>query len=617
MFLSLFFADAALALLATAAALVAGGRASGSGGRPGRWLYLTAVLVAARLVIALVVLGRGLVLADSRLFVQVPLATLPVAWAVWRPGRTAARVMAAGVTLSAWWLYVPFGPRDTGYVLVGSAAALALIGGLSTGLDAWRRSGTRAARVPWLSAVFLLVPAVALVLGGQAGAAPPGGHQHAVAGGGGVGVDQLTGPRDREPEVRVTLTAAHGTVRLASGRTVAALTFNGVAPGPEIRVTQGQLVEVTLVNTDVEEGVTVHWHGVDVPNAEDGVPGVTQDAVQPGQRHVYRFVPDRAGTFWYHTHREALDTVRRGLFGALIVTEPDTARFDGIERTVFTHEWPVEGGSAVPALDRADRPARYAAGAGRKVRLRLVNSSTDPRRIHVGGARYTVTALDGNTVRGADPVDPGTDLLLAAGGRYDIAFTMPDTPVTLSYAGNGGTAALALSPDGTAPPADLDDGTLFDPLSYGTGTEAAPVAYDRTYDLRLDDGFGFGQNGFGFVSSLINGRLYPAVPTLEVTEGDRVKVRIAHRGFNDHPLHLHGHRIQVLSRNGTPTTGSPWWTDTLNVAPGDVFEIAFTADNPGIWMDHCHNFEHAADGMIMHLAYTGVSSPYEADHMPE
>ena len=64
----------------------------------------------------------------------------------------------------------------------------------------------------------------------------------------------------------------------------------------------------------------------------------------------------------------------------------------------------------------------------------------------------------------------------------------------------------------------------------------------------------------------------------------------------------------MLSRNGEPTTGSPWWTDTLNVSPGQIFDIAFTADNPGIWMDQCHNFRHAANGMIMHLAYVDVAS---------
>ena len=72
--------------------------------------------------------------------------------------------------------------------------------------------------------------------------------------------------------------------------------------------------------------------------------------------------------------------------------------------------------------------------------------------------------------------------------------------------------------------------------------------------------------------------------------------------------------VLVLARNGEPSTGSPWWSDTLNVRPGQSFDIAFRADNPGVWMDHCHNLDHAADGMVMHLAYAGVYSPFEVGH---
>jgi FtsP/CotA-like multicopper oxidase with cupredoxin domain len=103
-------------------------------------------------------------------------------------------------------------------------------------------------RMPWLTAAFVLVPVIVLVLAGQT---PAGAHDHHA---GGVSVDQLTGSRDRTPDVRLTMTATRSKGALASGHTVDALTFNGVAPGPEIRVKLSQLVEVTLVNTDVEEG---------------------------------------------------------------------------------------------------------------------------------------------------------------------------------------------------------------------------------------------------------------------------------------------------------------------------------------------------------------------------
>ena len=126
-----------------------------------------------------------------------------------------------------------------------------------------------------------------------------------------MSVPDLHGPTG-SPDARFTLTAHEATIRLASGREVDALTFDGRSPGPELRVPQGDLVEVTLANEDVDVGVTIHWHGVDVPNAEDGVAGVTQDAVLPGERHVYRFRAEQVGTFWYHTHQVSSKEVRRG-----------------------------------------------------------------------------------------------------------------------------------------------------------------------------------------------------------------------------------------------------------------------------------------------------------------
>ena len=86
-------------------------------------------------------------------------------------------------------------------------------------------------------------------------------------------------------------------------------------------------------------------------------------------------------------------------------------------------------------------------------------------------------------------------------------------------------------------------------------------------------------------------------------------------------MHLHGHHAVVLSRDGVPASGSPWWVDSLNVEDDETYEIAFVADNPGIWMDHCHNLEHARDGLVAHLAYPGVTEPFvvggAADNKPE
>jgi FtsP/CotA-like multicopper oxidase with cupredoxin domain len=95
-----------------------------------------------------------------------------------------------------------------------------------------------------------------------------------------------------------------------------------------------------------------------------------------------------------------------------------------------------------------------------------------------------------------------------------------------------------------------------------------------------------------------------------VEEGDIVVMRIENHSGESHPMHLHGHHALVLSRDGVPSAGSPWWVDSLEVGTGESWEIAFRADNPGIWMDHCHNLPHAAEGLVAHLMYAGVSSSY-------
>lgn len=104
--------------------------------------------------------------------------------------------------------------------------------------------------------------------------------------------------------------------------------------------------------------------------------------------------------------------------------------------------------------------------------------------------------------------------------------------------------------------------------------------------------------------------MFPDVPMYVVSEGDVVRMTVENTSGQVHPMHLHGHHALVLSRNGVASTGSPWWVDSLNVADGETYEIAFVADNPGIWMDHCHNLPHAAEGLVAHLAYDDVTTPY-------
>jgi FtsP/CotA-like multicopper oxidase with cupredoxin domain len=366
---------------------------------------------------------------------------------------------------------------------------------------------------------------------------------------------------------------------------------------------QGDLVEVVLHNEDIDQGVTIHWHGVDVPNAEDGVAGVTQNAVAPGGSHTYRFRAEQVGTFWYHSHQVSSSEVRRGLFGALVI-EPRASIANVLDLALVAHTF-----DGVPTINAADELQTRAVAPGTPVRLRLIDSDSAEQRFTLSGTRFRVVAIDGSNLVGPTPLDD-TTLVVGAGGRMDIAFTMPSSPVRLSI--DGTSAGAAFSPDGKATLAPPVAGPVFDPATYGTQAAApfdASSSFDRRFELTITRKPGFFDGSPG-LQWAINGHIYPDVPTFVVDRGDLVEVTITNDTKAIHPMHLHGHHVLVLSRDGEPMSGSPWWVDSLNMQPGERYVVAFRADNPGIWMDHCHNLRHAADGLTMHVAYAGVSTPF-------
>jgi FtsP/CotA-like multicopper oxidase with cupredoxin domain len=446
------------------------------------------------------------------------------------------------------------------------------------------------------------------------GGAETAGHEGHGTVNGGVSVADLHGPRGGEPDARFELVAQRAEIQLASGRLVDALTFNGTSPGPELRVQQGDLVEVVLENEDVDSGVTIHWHGVDVPNAEDGVAGVTQDAVPPGGRYVYRFRAEQVGTFWYHTHQVSSKEVKRGLFGVLVIEPPVKRTPPGDDLVLAVHTY-----DGIPTMNLSDRTERVQVAPGTRLRLRFVNTDSFGQQVAIDGAPFRVVAIDGTDLNGPTPLRDRT-LELAAGGRIDIALTL-GAPVRITLLKSN--AALALSTDGAEVPAEREPGPEFDMLAYGRPAPTPfdeSTAYDRRFELKVTrkPGFFDGRPGRQWA---INGGIYPDVPMFMVEEGDLVEMTIVNDTNVVHPMHLHGHHVLVLSRDGVPASGSPWWSDTLNVHPGESYVVAFAADNPGLWMDHCHNLPHAAKGLTMHVAYSGVSTPFlvggEDDNAPE
>ena len=604
------FTDLGLALAAAAVAVVAAAevlqqRADGVPRR--RWLLVgLAAVLAARFGLAGVLAAQDWALGARRLQIALPLAALGLAVAALAPRRAerpAYAALAAATAASLLDVLVLPGAAGTA-VLVASVplAALATVGRLPLRLAA---SGLAAAVTlslvgsAWwgsrLPATYDLAAFAPVDDGGSS--ADQDGH-----GGPGTSVADLTGPRTGRPDVRVELTASRVTQTDATGNEREALAFNGTVPGPTIRARKGDLLEVVLRNRDVADGVSVHWHGYDVPNAEDGVAGVTQDAVRPGGEHVYRFRAEQVGTYWYHSHQSSSVQVQKGLYGGLVVTPREPAPV-GEDVLVTDHAWRGTGGFTTGAT-YADRVERLAVQPGTEVRLRLVNTDSLPRRYWLSGTEYAVAAVDGYDLKEA-PALIGGSLLLAGGGRYDLAFLMPEGPVVLDGLGQRVRLVLGSGTPGNRPTEVRD----LDLARYGTPAEPAPSSYDRDFTLTIDRRLAFRGGRPGYHWS-VNGGVYPRMPMLMVREGDNVRMTIVNRTTAHHPMHLHGHRVLVQERNGRRVSGSPWQADSLNIAPGERYVVSFVADNPGIWMNHCHDLRHAADGFVMHLAYEGVRTPF-------
>lgn len=411
-------------------------------------------------------------------------------------------------------------------------------------------------------------------------------------------VQTLTGPADQKPDVVVRLAARKERFEIAGRGSFAGYTLNHSSPGPEIRAQQGDLVEVTLANESVPDGITLHWHGVDVPAAEDGVAGVTQDAVMPGKSFVYRFVVRDVGTYWYHSHQQSHVQVRDGLFGALVVVPRIALQARDVVASVHTYD-------KIRTVNGGYGERRTEVPAGSVVRVRLINTDNGPMTSWVDGAAYKVVAVDGAEVHGPSAVS-GRAVVVTAGGRVDLEFTV-GTAVRVGLGGGPTTLVVGAgdAPSGAAPTERVDL------LSYGVPA-ALPFDLsraDRHFDYAIGRRLGF-FNGRPGLWWTINGHQYPDVPMFMVAAGDVVRMTVKNTSGQVHPMHLHGHHIYVLSRNGVAASGSPWRVDSLNVEDGETYEIAFLADNPGIWMDHCHNLPHATQGLVTHLMYEGVTSPY-------
>lgn len=407
------------------------------------------------------------------------------------------------------------------------------------------------------------------------------------------------------------LIAAPTSVQQLDGRLLDVWAYNDQVPGPILRVRLGESVEVKLHNR-LPQPTTIHWHGVRVPNAMDGVPGVTQDAISPGDSFTYRFVPKDAGTFWFHPHVRGSEQVERGLYGVLVVDDALPLPYTRDEvwvlddwrlgpdgqidpRFVTRHDLAHDGRWGQVVAVNGDASRQMTVRPGERIRLRLVNTSNGRvYRPDFSGLDARVVAVDGMYTRG--PASP-TGFELAPGNRLDLDVTIP---------GSGAGRRFEVIDRFTRKPFVLATLVVEGPPVETPGfappsnpqvpswNEAGKFAPDVRYVLDARRG---GAQGIQWT---INGVVWGEHNATELRHGAWARVRFQNDSARLHPMHIHGQFFKVIAKDGRPVD-EPFFRDTVLLHPRQTIDVGIVPLDWGRWMMHCHILEHADSGMMTEI----------------
>ena len=436
-------------------------------------------------------------------------------------------------------------------------------------------------------------------------------------------------PRVSFSQTAKTLRAAPGRQSLVgSGNPDSGVwAYNGTVPGPELRFRQGDRLRIAVENALGVE-TTVHWHGIRLPNAMDGVPHVTQPPIAAnGGRFLYEFDLPDAGTYWYHPHLGSPEQVGRGLYGALIIEEREPPAVDRDVVWVLS-DWRLDRSASNVEDFRSFMDASHAGRigntvtvngavrdtfsvrAGERIRLRLINASN--ARIYglaFEGHSPVVIALDGHPT----PPHPAERVVLGPGMRAELILDCAAAPrsshrvidgfyrqrayelLQLQY-GSEAPLRKSFPPAPTLPANPL-------PRPRIAGAERHRIVFGGGMMGGMGGGMMGGMPGQGMQRGLfwtVNGRPVPEhdhTPLLKLALRKSYVIDLVNDTAWHHPIHLHGQVFRIVSRNGKQVEREEWG-DTVLLDPRERAEIAFVADNPGDWMLHCHVLEHQTSGMM-------------------
>ncbi|HEX7158816.1 MAG TPA: multicopper oxidase domain-containing protein [Edaphobacter sp.] len=425
-----------------------------------------------------------------------------------------------------------------------------------------------------------------------------------------------------------TLRIAPVTVELDQNRILSTTGYNGVSPGPVLRMREGKPVSVDVINeTDVPE--LVHWHGLLIPPEVDGTEEEGTPMVPPHGRGRYHLTPRPAGSRWYHTHAMAMDDLHKGTytgqFGFVYIDSGnDPGRYDQ-ELFLSLRDWEPfftgtmddddddthhsltpekpevlntnPNGLEVNSMTYSINDKALGGGdpirvkEGQRILMHLLNASAiENRRIALAGHKMQVIAMDGNPVPSPQLVD---SLFLGAGERADVIVEMNQpgvwilggTEENVRNAGLGVVVEYAgqhHQPTWIQPPKTPWDYTIF---GKAPDTPSAPPA--QTIEMIFDKIPG----GSGkFNTWRINGKPYPHDREFVLHEGARYRLVFRNRTDDAHPLHLHRHQFELVEINGKKTAGII--KDTVVVPYYGRAVVDFLADQPGLSLFHCHIQQH-------------------------
>jgi FtsP/CotA-like multicopper oxidase with cupredoxin domain len=408
-------------------------------------------------------------------------------------------------------------------------------------------------------------------------------------------------------------------------------------PGPVIRVKQNEEVKVRFKNS-IEQDSTIHWHGIRIDNKMDGVAGLTQEPIAPGESFDYRFTVPDAGTYWYHPHNRTWEQVARGLYGLLIVDEPAPPQVDH-DIALAIDDWQLKGDGQleVESFNQIGERAhggrignmltvnghsdfRMDVKSGDRIRVRLC-CTTNSRilNLRVRGGIAHLVAIDGQ------PVQPRSlkegRLTLAPSQRADILLDMDAPPGAQAVISEISDVRVPLvrfishasersRPEILSRVEKLSDNPLLtpdrnDPLKVeldmtGGAMGGMRNAIYRGQKMSIDELV----NGPGMIWAFNGVAGMPDKPLFTAKKGQTVEIDIINNTAFPHAMHMHGHHMSELRRVRETRRGiemlrsRPDWRDTVLLDRAEAVKVGFVADNPGKWMIHCHMLEHQAGGMM-------------------